>query len=79
MEIAVLQNNWVDDAIVVYIGKATNLRAKLGQYRRYGLGRPVGHQGGRYIWQLADHAELLVAWRETPDEAPHVVKNAHDR
>ena len=74
MDIAVLQNKWVDDAIVVYIGKATNLRARLGQYRRYGLGRPVGHQGGRYIWQLADHADLLVAWRETPDEAPHVVE-----
>jgi hypothetical protein len=50
---------------VVYVGKATSLRSRLAQYRRYGSGQPVGHQGGQYIWQVSDSAALLVAWKPT--------------
>jgi hypothetical protein len=67
-----LEANWVEATQVVYIGKANNLRDRLRAFAKYGLGQPVGHQGGRYIWQLVDHAELLVAWlatAEVPREA----------
>jgi len=58
-----LDRRWVPGTDTVYVGKATNLRTRLDQYRRHGIGEPVGHWGGRYIWQLVEAPELLVAWR----------------
>lgn len=69
-----LTANWVDGAEVVYIGKADDLRRRLRQYRRFGEGEPVGHWGGRLIWQLEDSAMLVVAWAETPGRVPGVVE-----
>lgn len=59
-----LEAAWIPGETVVYIGKATNLRTRLATYRRHGAGTSARHWGGRMIWQLADHAELRVAWRE---------------
>lgn len=63
MPLARLAAEWVEGEQVVYIGEADVARRRLGQYARFGAGEPVGHWGGRLIWQLADSAELLVAWR----------------
>ena len=52
--------NWVDDAEVVYIGKADQLRRRLTQYADFGAGKPVGHWGGRLIWQLPSPDQLIV-------------------
>ena len=57
-----LQTEWVSNSQVVYIGKASILRTRLTSFAWFGAGKPVGHWGGRLIWQLADSAELLVAW-----------------
>jgi hypothetical protein len=70
----VLVANWVEGAEVVYIGKADQLRRRLRQFADFGGGRPVGHWGGRLIWQLPDVRALRVAWKETPGREPHEVE-----
>lgn len=64
----VLAVKWIDGAHVVYLGKGDNLRRRLKQFAQFGRGEPIGHWGGRYIWQLADAAELLVCWKRCEPE-----------
>jgi hypothetical protein len=61
--VSTLEAKWVESCSVVYLGKGDNLQRRLKQYARFGAGDPIGHWGGRYIWQLSDSAELLVAWK----------------
>ena len=68
--LAALTTNWIDGAEVVYIGKADQLKRRLTQYADFGAGKPVGHWGGRLIWQLPGIDRLLVAWKETPGRIP---------
>lgn len=70
---AELKANWAPGACVLYIGKATSLKKRLGQYMRFGSGANVGHWGGRYIWQLADADQLLVCWKPTKED-PRIVE-----
>lgn len=75
-----LQSKWVEDALVLNIGKAgpgkATLRSRLKQYVRFGQGEAVGHHGGRYIWQLAHSNNLLVCWKVTLDNVPRTVEKA---
>ena len=74
---AFLSEHWVTGACVLYIGKgggANGLKQRLGQFMSFGDGKNIGHRGGRLIWSLADHQELLVQWEVTPNEAPEHVE-----
>lgn len=76
-----LNDNWVENTSIIYIGKAgsdsgsATLYSRLKQYLDFGQGKPVGHWGGRYIWQLSLAEELLVCWKTTPEHEPSDVEN----
>jgi hypothetical protein len=68
-----LHGEWVDDADVIYIGKAgpgskgnRGLRRQIQEFVDFGKGKPPGHWDGRLTWQLADPQTLIIAWKELP-------------
>lgn len=75
-----LQNNWVEDSQIVYIGKGgdpgkkATLSSRIKQYLSFGAGGNVGHYGGRYIWQLSDAEDLVIAWKKLPEDIPSMVE-----
>ena len=72
--------NWVKNRLIVYIGKAggegskATLHSRLKQYFDFGQQKPVGHYGGRYIWQLKHAKDLLVCWKPMPSEDPRAAE-----
>lgn len=79
--VAELEASWPDGAHCVYIGKASSgttgkrgLRKRIRELRRFGDGEPIGHQGGRRIWQLSDADDYLIAWLLTPNDDPERVE-----
>jgi hypothetical protein len=77
-----LEAKWVDGAAVLYVGRARGpgvrslLRQRVKRMIRFGQGRVVGHRGGRYVWQLRDHAALRFAWYATGEDDPARVEAA---
>lgn len=80
--LSVLTQNWVHNTEVMYVGKAgdpgkaATLRSRLWQYLRFGAGAKVGHWGGRFVWQLRDVEDLVVAWLALPDGVPSDMESA---
>lgn len=69
-----LTENYVAASKTLYIGKATSLRERVRALLRFGAGVAVGHWGGRFLWQLADSDELIVAWKKTPGYEPRDIE-----
>jgi hypothetical protein len=67
VRVALLEEKRVPGASAVYLGRANDLCKRIGLLVRFGRGEPVAHWGGRYLWQLAAHDELRIAWRPEDD------------
>ena len=48
--IRTLEKKLVNEAEILYIGKADSLMKRIKQLIRFGKGKPAPHRGGRYIW-----------------------------
>ena len=51
---------WLSDESIVYIGKATCLHQRLGQYRGHKLGNRSPHAGGHWIKTLSNLDNLFI-------------------
>lgn len=77
--VPLLRDRWVSGTVLLYVGKAggqgvkTGLRRRIGDYMRFGMGKAVGHWGGRLIWQLAGAGEFRIGWRAT-DDGPRTIE-----
>lgn len=71
-----LKLNWIENSLVVYIGKAgsdtskATLNSRLKQYFGFGQGKNIGHWGGRFIWQLKNSSDLIVCWKPLLNDDP---------
>lgn len=76
-----LASKWVASERVLYIGKAggrdsaATLNKRITTYLAFGRGKNAGHQGGCYIWQLADAQQLQFCWKATPHEEPATIES----
>lgn len=60
----IMEDSGYEDDLL-YIGKAKNLRRRIGQYVRTGYGaKKPNHLGGRAIFQLADNKKLEIEYYE---------------
>lgn len=66
----------------LYIGKADSgangrrgLQKRIAELARFGEGRPVGHWGGRYLWQLSNSNKLRIAWLEVGEGSAGELEN----
>jgi hypothetical protein len=68
--VAVLADRWIEGVGLLNIGKAKygQLRKRIRAYHSFGAGGSGRHSGGRYVWQLTDAWDCLVAWREEPED-----------
>jgi len=70
-----LEQNWVDNSAVLYIGQTTRtLKQRVDEYMRFGKGKRVGHKGGRLIWQLANNRDLIICFRV--DDNPRALESS---
>ncbi len=61
--IQVLQENWVANTCILYVGESSKLKTRIRNFTRFGNGcNTIDACGGRYVWQLSNNKSLVVCW-----------------
>lgn len=87
VSIETLCDKWVEDADILYIGKAggttkkgkesnETLHKRVKALLRFGNGDPVSHWGGRYLWQHRNSQDFRIYWYScAEDENPVILES----
>jgi hypothetical protein len=68
--------NWVEGSHVIYIGKGDKLQRRMKEFMDFGAGKPIGHLGGRLVWQVKNAADFVMAWKPAiPGQAAKVLES----
>lgn len=62
-----LASRWVTGAQILYLGRTGDLVKRVRQLCDFALGKPIGHWGGRILWQIHGWQDFEVWWRATDD------------
>jgi hypothetical protein len=83
VSISELEQNWIEKTEIIYIGKAgsrdgsATLQSRIKQYLNFGLGKKVGHWGGRFIWQIDNSHGLIICWKSSDKIEPRELEKEH--
>src|ERR1700722_7411198 len=62
-----VRNFWIPDEVILYVGLATSLSNRLGQYYKTPIGARSPHAGGYFLKLLSNLDRLWVHYAECPD------------
>ena len=77
-----LDERWVDDTIITYIGQAgggsstVGLRERVRRYLKHGMRGKGGHSGGRLVWHISDPTRLVFCWKVITRGDPERVESS---
>ena len=85
VEINQLEVKWVYNTVVLYVGQAGGFRSGISSNQtlnkrirsllKFGNGFNIGHYGGRYIWQIKNSTDLVIAWKPLLGSDPKQVES----
>jgi hypothetical protein len=74
--VGILKTFWLSDECIVYVGKATSLKSRLGQYFGHTLGNRSPHAGGHWIKTLSCCDSLFVHYAEVESAVSAPIKES---
>jgi len=79
--ISYLDQKWVDDTIVIYIGQAGGgssavvLQERIRRYLKHGKTGEGSHTSGRLIWHIPDPTKLVLCWKKLTKDDPERIES----